>query len=222
MSPNPSSTSSSDLGSPIASKGNGFLSPVTSSTPPRPKKTKAKHRRKQKVMKATVKPVYKAATTAKKGYIYLMYNATDEDGTPANEWRQVYAILRRPYLSLYKNASEEEELPNLINISTVRVDHSPQLEEVLSVSSVLHNPCACIDTCFCFLFFSASMHSVSIPQSRLFSSPHLRSQICSPGSTSLIRHGVATSKQTVREDTRSAVFLFISPEYVSPHFPFSK
>jgi len=137
MSPNPSSTSSSDIGSPIASNGNGFLSPVTSTTPPSTKKTKSKRRRKQKVMKATVKPVYKAATTAKKGYIYLMYNSTDEEGAPINEWRKVYAILRRPYLSLYKNASEEEELPNLINISTVRVDHSPQLEEVLSVSFLL-------------------------------------------------------------------------------------
>lgn len=86
-------------------------------------------------MKASVKPVFKAATTAKKGYIYLMQNGTDEEGLPANEWRKVYAILRRPYLSLYKRASEEEELPNVINISTVRVDHSIQLEEVLSVSS---------------------------------------------------------------------------------------
>lgn len=84
-------------------------------------------------MKASVKPVFKAATVAKKGYIYLMQNSTDEGGLPANEWKKVYAILRRPYLSLYKNSSEEEELPNVINVSTVRVDHSTELEEVLSV-----------------------------------------------------------------------------------------
>ena len=133
MSPNPSD-SSSDSSSPHVGVSNGLLSPTTSSKPAKTKKGK-RQKRKPRMMKASVKPVFKAATVAKKGYIYLMQNSTDEGGLPANEWKKVYAILRRPYLSLYKNASEEEELPNFINISTVRVDHSTELEEVLNVRS---------------------------------------------------------------------------------------
>jgi hypothetical protein len=62
---------------------------------------------------------------------------TDDDvaaNGSGDKWQRVWAVLKRPYLVLYRSSNEQEELENVINISTVRVDHSTQLEEVLDVS----------------------------------------------------------------------------------------
>lgn len=187
MSPNPSS-SSSDYSSPNLGSSNGFLSPVTSSTPTKPKKKK-KPRKKPRVMKATVKPVFKAATVAKKGYVYLMQNGEDAEGTPTSEWKKLYAILRRPYLSLYKSSSEEEELPNVINISTVRVDHSAELD-VLSVSSLGQAISTVADA---NLIRSDRMLSAYTRRCPLCSWLHQPTPRCWPGLISSIPPGAAIS-----------------------------
>lgn len=62
-----------------------------------------------------------------------MSDAGDED------WQKLWGVLRKPYLTLYRASNEAEELPNVLNVSTVRVDHSPELEEVLGVSRVIFN-----------------------------------------------------------------------------------
>ncbi|KAL7004213.1 hypothetical protein EMMF5_006219 [Cystobasidiomycetes sp. EMM_F5] len=49
-------------------------------------------------------------------------------------WMKVWAVFRRPYLTLFRHSDEMEELTNIINISTVRVDHSLELEQVLNRS----------------------------------------------------------------------------------------
>ena len=90
-------------------------------------------------MRASVKHVQRADTTAKRGQLMLMQShegasSTSGTGTGA-EWKKVWAVLRRPYLTLYASSSEQEELENVINVSTVRVDHSSALEEVTNVSS---------------------------------------------------------------------------------------
>lgn len=188
MSPNPSN-SSSDYSSPNLGSSNGLLSPANSSTPSKPKR-KREPRKKPRIMKATVKPVFKAATVAKKGYIYLMQNGEDAEGAPVSEWKKLYAILRRPYLSLYKSSSEQEELPNVINISTVRVDHSAELEEVLSVSS----PSQAISTVAdASLIRSDRMLSEYTRQYPLCSWLHQRSPRCWPGLISSIPPGAAIS-----------------------------
>lgn len=67
-------------------------------------------------------------TVAKRGYLYIML----DDGQDV--WMKVWAVFRRPYLTLFRHSDEMEELTNIINISTVRVDHSLELEQVLNVS----------------------------------------------------------------------------------------
>lgn len=67
-------------------------------------------------------------TTAKRGYLFILQDGGNHD------WQRVWAVLRRPYLTFYKHSDEAEELNNVVNISTVRVDHSSELEEVLEVS----------------------------------------------------------------------------------------
>lgn len=42
-------------------------------------------------------------------------------------------VLRRPYLHLYESSSETEEV-GVINLSTVRVEQSPEIEQMLEVS----------------------------------------------------------------------------------------
>lgn len=109
--------------------------------------SKIKHKRGKKapprLMRASVKHVQRADTTAKRGQLMFMQShehehehdgASSSSGTGTGaEWRKVWAVLRRPYLTLYTSSSEQEELENVINVSTVRVDHSSALEEVTNV-----------------------------------------------------------------------------------------
>lgn len=82
-----------------------------------------------------MRAVPRGETIAKKGHIYLMRTDDDNDANGSGDkWQRVWAVLKRPYLVLYRSSNEQEELENVINISTVRVDHSTQLEEVLDVS----------------------------------------------------------------------------------------
>jgi hypothetical protein len=69
-------------------------------------------------------------TTAKRGHLFIL-----QDGG-SHDWQPVWVVLRRPYLTFYKHSDEAEELNNVVNISTVRVDHSSELEEVLEVSGL--------------------------------------------------------------------------------------
>lgn len=106
-------------------------------------RSKAKQKKGKKapprLMRASVKHVQRADTTAKRGQLMLMESHEvqgegDSGTTGGAEWRNVWAVLRRPYLTLYTSSSEQEELDNVINVSTVRVDHSSALEEVTNVS----------------------------------------------------------------------------------------
>lgn len=50
----------------------------------------------------------------------------------SDKWRKYWAVLRRPYLHLYESSSEAEEV-TVINLSTVRVEQSPEIEQMLEV-----------------------------------------------------------------------------------------
>lgn len=52
----------------------------------------------------------------------------------SDKWRKYWAVLRRPYLHLYESSSEAEEV-TVINLSTVRVEQSPEIEQMLEVRS---------------------------------------------------------------------------------------
>ena len=102
----------------------------TSSTEVSPKSSR-QGRKQSRRFRATLRAVPRAETIAKKGHLYFM--RTEGEGED-EKWQRVWAVLRRPYLVLYRSSNEQEELENVINISTVGVDHSTQLEEVLDVS----------------------------------------------------------------------------------------
>lgn len=48
----------------------------------------------------------------------------------SNQWKKYWVVLRRPYLHLYESSSETEEV-NAINLATVRVEQSPEIEQML-------------------------------------------------------------------------------------------
>lgn len=56
------------------------------------------------------------------------------DPTDQN-WKKNFVVLKRPYLYLYDSANEIQE-HTVINISTVRVEQSPEIEQMLEVSVV--------------------------------------------------------------------------------------
>jgi hypothetical protein len=51
----------------------------------------------------------------------------------SSKWKKYWIVLRRPYLHLYESSSETEETA-VINVSTVRVEQSPEIEQMLEVS----------------------------------------------------------------------------------------
>jgi len=69
-------------------------------------------------------------TYAKRGPLAILRDPT------SNEWKKFWFVLRRPYLHLYSSSGEIEEVA-VINISTVRVEQSPEIEQMLDVSSVV-------------------------------------------------------------------------------------
>lgn len=52
----------------------------------------------------------------------------------SSQWKKYWVVLRRPYLHLYESSASEGEEVGVINISTVRVEQSPEIEEMLDVS----------------------------------------------------------------------------------------
>lgn len=92
---------------------------------------------------------------------------TDEEDSTASakteKWQKVWAVLKRPYLVLYRSSNEQEELENVISISTVRVDHSSQLEEVLDVSLAIGLAMPHRKLRFLRHAHSADTHSAYIP-----------------------------------------------------------
>ncbi|KAK4057883.1 hypothetical protein OIO90_001102 [Microbotryomycetes sp. JL221] len=48
----------------------------------------------------------------------------------SNHWRKFFGVLKRPYLCLYESPSDTEEV-SVINLSTVRVEQSPEIEQML-------------------------------------------------------------------------------------------
>src|ERR1700759_5057147 len=63
---------------------------------------------------------------SKKGYLYYP-EARDEI------WVKRWFVIRRPYMYIYCNNSETDEL-GVVNLTHVRVDYKRDLEEMLNVS----------------------------------------------------------------------------------------
>ncbi|GAA5927744.1 uncharacterized protein JCM15063_005982 [Sporobolomyces koalae] len=63
-------------------------------------------------------------TAAKRGPLALLRDPT------SNEWRKYWFVLRRPYLHLYTSSKEVEEV-SIVNVATVRVEQSPEIEQML-------------------------------------------------------------------------------------------
>ncbi|BGP47019.1 hypothetical protein JCM10450v2_002871 [Rhodotorula kratochvilovae] len=60
----------------------------------------------------------------KRGVLAMLRDPT------SNQWRKHWFVLRRPYLYLYSSSAEADEAA-VINISTVRVEQSPEIEQML-------------------------------------------------------------------------------------------
>ncbi|GAA5834253.1 hypothetical protein JCM11251_000583 [Rhodosporidiobolus azoricus] len=63
-------------------------------------------------------------TYNKRGALAILRDPT------SNQWRKHWFVLRRPYLHVYTSSSEVEETA-VINVSTVRVEQSPEIEQML-------------------------------------------------------------------------------------------
>ncbi|GAA5962581.1 hypothetical protein JCM3765_003737 [Sporobolomyces pararoseus] len=68
--------------------------------------------------------VPRSETFAKRGPLALLRDPT------SNEWKKYWFVLRRPYLHLYSSSGEIEEVA-IVNVSTVRVEQSPEIEQML-------------------------------------------------------------------------------------------
>lgn len=62
----------------------------------------------------------------KRGVLALLRDPT------SNQWRKYWFVQRRPYLYIYSSNAEAEEAA-VINVSTVRVEQSPEIEQMLEV-----------------------------------------------------------------------------------------
>ncbi|GAA5861825.1 hypothetical protein JCM8547_008567 [Rhodosporidiobolus lusitaniae] len=87
-------------------------SPNPASAPPSPKLTGS----------ATMIP--RTETHNKRGPLLIL---RDPSG---NQWKKQWFVLRRPYLHVYDSSSEVDEVA-VINVSTVRVEQSPEIEQML-------------------------------------------------------------------------------------------
>ncbi|GAA6005007.1 hypothetical protein JCM11491_002305 [Sporobolomyces phaffii] len=68
--------------------------------------------------------VPRSETFAKRGPLALLRDPT------SNEWKKFWFVLRRPYLYLYTSSGEVDEVA-VVNVSTVRVEQSPEIEQML-------------------------------------------------------------------------------------------
>lgn len=68
-----------------------------------------------------------SGTASKRGTLAMLRDPTSQN------WVKSWVVLRRPYLYLYESSAESEEI-TVINISTVRVEQSPEIEQMLEVS----------------------------------------------------------------------------------------
>lgn len=68
----------------------------------------------------------RSETANKRGLLAMLRDPT------SSEWRKHWFVLRRPYLYIYNSASELDEAA-VINISTVRVEQTPEIEQMLEV-----------------------------------------------------------------------------------------
>ncbi|GAA5864258.1 hypothetical protein JCM1840_006717 [Sporobolomyces johnsonii] len=95
-----------DLASPIASPS------LTGPSPASPKL----------IGSATIVP--RSETYTKRGPLAILRDPT------SNQWKKFWFVLRRPYLHLYSSSREIDEVA-VINLSTVRVEQSPEIEQML-------------------------------------------------------------------------------------------
>ncbi|KAF9162990.1 kinesin-like protein Klp8 [Actinomortierella ambigua] len=75
-------------------------------------------------MQAEVKLVTKSDNVSKKGYLHYPESGDDL-------WIKRWFVIRRPYMYIYANNSELEELA-VVNLTHVRVDYKKDLEEMLN------------------------------------------------------------------------------------------
>ncbi|KAG0227035.1 kinesin-like protein Klp8 [Actinomortierella wolfii] len=75
-------------------------------------------------MQAEVKLVTKSDNVSKKGYLHYPESRDDV-------WIKRWFVIRRPYMYIYANNSELEELA-VVNLTHVRVDYKKDLEEMLN------------------------------------------------------------------------------------------
>ncbi|KAI9317238.1 hypothetical protein BX666DRAFT_1857633 [Dichotomocladium elegans] len=78
---------------------------------------------------AEVKLVTQPDNVSKRGYLIYQESAVHD------RWTKRWFVLRRPYIYIYANNTETEEL-GLINVSSVRIDYNRALEQMIERSNV--------------------------------------------------------------------------------------
>ncbi|KAI9481058.1 MAG: hypothetical protein EXX96DRAFT_565215 [Benjaminiella poitrasii] len=72
---------------------------------------------------ADIQQLYPSDTVTKRNYLLRLENVDDK-------WLKHWFVLRRPFIIIYEDSSETEEL-GVLNLTSVRVDYKPDLEEML-------------------------------------------------------------------------------------------
>lgn len=75
--------------------------------------------------------LHRSEAANKRGPLAILRDPT------SNQWRKHWFVLRRPYLYLYNSSAEVDEVA-VINVSTVRVEQSPEIERMLEVNWPSH------------------------------------------------------------------------------------
>ncbi|KAK2462276.1 hypothetical protein APHAL10511_005582 [Amanita phalloides] len=90
------------------------------------------------------KLIPRSDTTTKKGHLLILTNARD------NVWEKRWFVLKRPYLHVYANSSETEEI-GVVSLAGVNVESDPQKEALLGKPYSFT------------LFTSANSHALAAP-----------------------------------------------------------
>lgn len=70
---------------------------------------------------------FSSGIVVKRGYLAILRDPT------SNQWTKFFAVFRRPYLHLFASTTEKDEV-SVINLSTVKVEQTLELETMLNVS----------------------------------------------------------------------------------------
>ncbi|KDN52110.1 kinesin-domain-containing protein [Tilletiaria anomala UBC 951] len=109
-----------------AAPGDPEISPPAGGKPPVPGPPSDKGKK----LTATVQLVPRTDMSARRGWLFIVSNPMNPD-----LWVKQWCVLKRPYLFIYDDANETEET-QVMNLTSIRVEHSTDVERMLERQNV--------------------------------------------------------------------------------------